>query len=333
MKKILGFVAACILLVSCGTSNAGGSGDSNNKTETKGKMYFIPIVETGTYWGGIIKGAKEEADKLGYELVIKTSPPSEPDKTAKHIGFIDEAIADPDTKAIAFSAVDKDAFDRKLGEAKKKGIPVVTFDGDTVTEANRDAYIGTNNYDAGVVLGENVAKFLKEKNVTDGNLAVVAVNMTSKTMIDRLEGAKEGFGKIMEGNASKFTWNEPIIDEDQMSVSKAGLESQIIANTDMRAVFSLGSEGPDNGTMEAIKAQKKEGSIYHFGFDFTPSWGNGVEKGLIEGIVDQDSKTIGKTCIEVLDKLVNKETVEDNYPIDVKYYDLEALKKLIADNK
>jgi ribose transport system substrate-binding protein len=74
-----------------------------------------------------------------------------------------------------------------------------------------------------------------------------------------------GFKEAMDADAANFTWLEPIIDEDQSSVSKSQLEGQVVANPDMVMVFSLGSEGPDTGVMEALKSQGKE--IPHLGFD------------------------------------------------------------------
>ncbi|OOM15978.1 sugar ABC transporter substrate-binding protein [Clostridium saccharobutylicum] len=123
----------------------------------------------------------------------------------------------------------------------------------------------------------------------------------------------------MGDDAKNFEWLEPIQDNDQSAESKRQLEGQITSNPDMAAVFSLGSEGPDTGVMEAIKSQGKAGSIYHFGFDYTPTWENGVSNNLISGIVDQDSYQIGKTIIDTLDKKIKGEDVDDVYPVSVKW--------------
>lgn len=54
-------------------------------------------------------------------------------------------------------------FDRKIREAFREDIPVVTFDGDIKTKENRLAYIGTDNYQAGIKLGKKEQKSLKKK--------------------------------------------------------------------------------------------------------------------------------------------------------------------------
>ncbi|MBP2638952.1 MAG: Periplasmic binding protein domain containing protein, partial [Firmicutes bacterium] len=67
------------------------------------------------------------------------------------------------------------------------------------------------------------------------------------------------------------------------------------------------------------------GKIYHFGFDYTPTWENGIKEGLITGIVDQDSYAIGKTIIDVMDKIIKKENIQDNYPVAVKWVEANQI--------
>ena len=290
----------------------------------KKKIYYIPIVDVGSYWQPMQKAAIEEAEKLGYEIIIRTSAPNETQKNEKHLGFIQEAI-DEEADGIAVAAIDPDMFDRKVKEAFREDIPIVTFDGDIKTKENRLAYIGTNNYQAGIELGKKGAEILKSKNITSGKIALVAVNSTQTTMVDRMKGIQEGFNEIMGINSNNFIWLEGIQDNDLAAESKRQLEGQIVANPDMVAVFSLGSEGPDTGVMEAIRTQGVANKIHHFGFDYTPTWETGIEDKLIIGIVDQDSATIGKTVIQVLDKKIKGNDVENNYPIPVKWIPAEQL--------
>ncbi|EKQ57837.1 MULTISPECIES: sugar ABC transporter substrate-binding protein [unclassified Clostridium] len=317
-KKIIALLSTVFIvgsLAGCGTKT---QTDGTASTSGKKVIYFIPIVDTGAYWSPMKKAAEDEAKALGYDLVVKTSPPNETQKNEKHIGFLDEAIKNK-AAGIAIAPMDPDMFDKKVKEANDKGIPIVTFDADVKTKENRTSYIGTDNKLAGEQLGENGAKALKEKGITKGKIAMAAVNLTQTTMTYREDGIKAGFEKIMGDDAKNFQWLEPIQDNDQSAESKRQLEGQITSNSDMVAVFSLGSEGPDTGVMEAIKSQGKAGSIYHFGFDYTPTWENGVSSNLISGIVDQDSYLIGKTIIDTLDKKIKGEKVDDVYPVPVKW--------------
>lgn len=305
-------IAAVVMALTLGLCSAADAG------EKKGVLYFIPIVETGTYWTIMKIGAYERAEQLGYELVFRTSPPSEVQKNERHIGFLSEAILQ-EADGIAVAPMDPDMFDRKVREAKDAGIPVVTFDADVATKANRITFVGTNNFSAGEIMGKQGAQLLKEKGVKAGKLALVAVNLAQTNIIARREGVMAGFNNEMGADAANFVWLEPILDEDQSSVSKSQLEGQIVANQDMVMAFSLGSEGPDTGTMEAIKSQGKADSIIHLGFDYTPTWENGVETGLVRGIVDQDSYGIGAEAIQALVDAIDGKTVADPIPVSAEW--------------
>ncbi len=309
LKKNLG-LALMLSLSLCLFGKAATAG------ETKGTLYYIPIVETGTYWTIMKIGAMEKARELGYELILRTSPPAEVQKNEKHMGFLTEAIMQG-AAGIAIAPMDPDMFDRRVAEAKDAGIPVVTFDADVATKTNRVSFVGTDNFSAGQLMGRQGAKTLKEQGVTSGKLALAAVNLSQTNIIARREGVMDGFKQEMGAAADKFVWLEPILDEDQSSVSKSQLEGQIVANQDMVMVFSLGSEGPDTGVMEALKSQGK--NIPHLGFDYTPTWENGVSQGLIYGIIDQDSYGIGAETIQALVDAIDGKTVPTNIAVPAEW--------------
>lgn len=320
-KKIMSLVATALML-----TGLVGCGSGSSSTDGKKVIYFIPICDTGAYWSPMRKAAEDEAKALGYELVVKTTPPNEAQKNERHIGFVDEAIKNK-AAGIAIASLDPDMFDNKVGEATMANIPTVTFDADVKTKENRLAYVGTDNKLAGETLGEKGAEDMKKKGITKGKIALVSTNLTQTTMTYRQEGIKKGFEKVMGSDANNFEWLESIQDDDKSSVSKQQLEGQIVANPDMVAVFSLGSEGPDTGVMEAIKSQNKGGQILHYGFDYTSTWENGIDNMLVTGIVDQDSYTIGKTIIDTIDKKIKGEEVEDNYPVDVQWITSDKIKE------
>ena len=326
MKKwsiaLMGIAMLSAVLTGCSNSSP-TSGNSSNDSGQK-SMYFIPIVDTGAYWSPMKKAAEEHSKALGYNLVFKTSPPSESQKNEKHIGFLQEAVSNK-ALGVAIAPMDPDMFDRKVKEAKDAGLKIVTFDADVKSKDSRVAYVGTDNKLAGEELGKRAAEYMKNKGITSGKIALAATNLTQTTMTYRQEGIRKGFASVMGDADSNFIWLEPIQDNDQSSESKRQLESQITSNQDMVAVFSLGSEGPDTGVMEAIKSQGKAGKIYHFGFDYTPTWENGIKDRLITGIVDQDSYAIGVMVIDVLDKAIKGETVQDNYPVPVKWVDAQQI--------
>lgn len=318
MKKYFKFFVILILTVLIVFVGCGKSNDKEAIKEESKTLYFIPIVDTGAYWNPMKKGAEETAKKLGYKLVVKTSPPAEAQKNDKHIGFIREAVANK-VAGIAIAPIEANMFKKPIKEAQDAGIPVVTFDADLESEEDRVAYIGTNNEAAGEELGKKAAEEMKGKGITKGSISIVTVDKSQPTMIAREKGIKKGFNEVMGNDSKNFKWLETIQDKDQAAISKEQLEGQITANKDLVVVFSLGSEGPDVGVMEALASQNKFGKILHYGFDYTDTWKKGIEDGRITAIVDQDAYNIGVQVIENLVKAVKGESVPSEIPISVNY--------------
>lgn len=312
-KVVLTSIVMATLLLVSGCGNGSSSNADNEKT-----LYFVPIVDTGAYWNPMKKGAEDAAKKYGYTLVTKTSPSAEPSKKEKHIGFIKEATA-KGVAGIAVAPIEKKAFVDPIKAAMDKDIPVITFDADLENEADRTAYVGTDNVSAGKELGKQAAEEMKAKGITSGSIAIVCVDVAQPTMIDREKGLKEGFEEVYGADAENFKYLATIQDNDQPSESKKQLEGYISANKDLVTVFSLGSEGPDVGVMSAIESQGKSGEILHYGFDYTDTWLKGVEDGRITAIVDQDAYQIGYQVIENLVKVIDGEKIDPTIPIDVKY--------------
>jgi len=327
-KNILkSLLVVCLLLVGTVFLTAC---DSEGEGDT---LYFLPINDTGAYWSVMLAGARQEAYEQGFNLVHRVSPRDHPQRNEQQVGFVREAIAE-NALAMSIAPIDPDMLDRVVQEAADAGIPVVTFDADVRTTNNRLSYVGTDNFDAGAILGQKAAEYLLANGVTEGSLQIVLTFLTQTTMVFRQEGIRHGFNEVMGDYADNFTWLEAIQDEGQSQVSMSQLESRIVANPDLAAVFSLGAEGPTTGTIEALRSQGMGGIIPHFGFDYTDTWLTGVNDGLVTGIVAQDPFEIGRQVVRTMIDIVEGREVSDTYPIPVTWVyadEIEELGRLIQE--
>lgn len=85
-----------------------------------------------------------------------------------------------------------------LKYAKRKGIPVITFDSDLLKKERdyRLAYVGTNNFDFGVALGEAAKQYQKQ---TPQPICVQSGHYTAPNLNKRIEGVRFA----LSGNAKK----------------------------------------------------------------------------------------------------------------------------------
>jgi len=314
-------------LVGCANRGCTKTGNGDGPT-----LYLITLNENGPYWKPLIESAKEKAGERGVRLVVRSGQPGDSSRPQKLIEMVQEAI-DQRADGIAMAALEPEMFDVKAAEAMKAGIKVVTYDTDIRSSGNRLAYIGTNNYDAGKKLGRQGALDLKKRGITGGRLTTVAYSGSAQNMVERYIGLKDGFNEAMGDNAVHFTWCQWIINDLSVSRAREQLETQIMSYPDLRAVFTLGTESVITGTMEAIRSQKLEGVLYHYGFDYSPTLEAGVDEGLITGIVDQNSEAIGSMLVDKLADAVAGQEINKEYPVDVTWIEAEDLKEYGKDHK
>lgn len=319
----IGVLLVMIFLVSVSCSKK-DAGKESKKEEHQ--LYLITLNDQGVYWEALIDSAKQQAKTRGYHLVIKTGVPGDSSRTQKLIEMMQEAI-DQKVDGIAVAALDPDMFDQKAAEAMEAGIKIVTYDTDIRNHDNRLSYIGTNNYEAGKKLGKKGAEDLKKRGITKGSLTAVTYSGYAQNMVERYQGVKDGFKEAMGNYAQDFAWCDWIINELSVSRAREQFETRIISVPDLKAVFTLGTESVTAGTMEAIKAQKKQNKLFHYGFDYYPALKQGAEEGLITGIVNQNSAETGKLMIDKLADAVEGETLNKEYPVDVIWIGAEELIK------
>lgn len=327
------WLIACLVLAAgaglAGCANQAGTGTGSGE----GPMfYLITLNEKGPYWKPLIDSAKQKAGERGIRLVVKSGQPGDSSRPQKLIEMVQEAI-DQKADGIAMAALEPEMFDVKAAEAMEAGIKVVTYDTDIRTSANRLSYIGTNNYEAGKRLGEQGALDLKKRGITGGMLTTVTYSGSAQNMVERYRGLKDGFDEAMGDEAEHFTWCQWIINDLSVSRAREQLETQIMSYPDLRAVFTLGTESVITGTMEAIRSQKQEGALYHYGFDYSPTLEAGVDEGLITGIVDQNSEAIGSLLVDKLADAVEGREISKEYPVDVTWIEAENLKEYGKNHK
>lgn len=124
------------------------------------KIGMLPKFKGENYFDGCYVGAQKAADELGVELVY--DGPSQSEATnAKQVEILTGWLS-TGFDAIIVSPADAEGIAPTLREFMKKGVRVLTFDADTVTDA-REFYVNqaTAN-DIGVALVDVIANGLKE---------------------------------------------------------------------------------------------------------------------------------------------------------------------------
>ncbi|HEX3784213.1 MAG TPA: substrate-binding domain-containing protein [Pseudonocardiaceae bacterium] len=189
LRCAIGVVAIGLLALSaCG----GGSGSSGASGGTK--VALILKEFTNPYWISMENSAKAEASKLGVQLQVSAG--NSDDDTTSQINQIDEAIAAGDKGIII--ALNGDAVNSALQQAKTDGLVVVSVDTPPIPANVADVTYATDNTKAGTLDGKWMAAKLAGRSADIAMLDDLA-NQVITVDVDRDHGFLQGMG-IPVGN-------------------------------------------------------------------------------------------------------------------------------------
>lgn len=166
-------VASLVSLTGCNASRH----DPNEK------YYLVSVNLKVPYWQTMATGLARSAREMG--VLAEAVGPDTYDPSAERDAFRKAVAAKP--AGIMVSAADPKLMKDEIDGAIAQGIPVITVDSD-VPDSKRLTFIGTNNYQAGLMGGRLAAKLL------GGKGDVVIYTMPGQVNLDeRLQGYRNAF--------------------------------------------------------------------------------------------------------------------------------------------
>ena len=166
-------LAVCLLLVSL-------SGCAGQQRQLRVTLVLKTETDVAEFWGMLLSGVERAAEEYDVKLKVLASPTETAIDT--QIELIRQTVAEkPDVMIL--SAADYDRCAEATEEAIAAGIRVVAVDTDVNAEG-RACYVGSDNYEMGLEMGQQMASYLPE----GGKVAVIQHMLTTTTGIDRTRG-------------------------------------------------------------------------------------------------------------------------------------------------
>src|SRR5713101_1889649 len=173
---------------------------------------------------------------------------------------------------------------------------LITFDSDA-PKSNRLLYIGTNNYEAGKILGEEIVKLLPN----GGKIAAFVGMMGADNATQRMKGIEDAIAKAPK----KIEVVEKREDNTDRAKARSNVEDIINARPDLSMVVGLWNyNGP--AIVAAIEALNKKGKILAGVFDEDDGTLNGVANGSIQVTVVQKPFQFGYLSSKWMHELATK---------------------------
>ncbi len=262
---------------------------------------------------GVTDAIKEEASKLGYEVVEAIADGDAQTQNMQILQFIEEEV-----DAILVCAVDQNIIEDSLEVASDAGIPIVAFDRNLPDSQSIDVYVGPDSMEDGVMCATAMLEDMDEVQGTIYVLELVGA-LNDQNGIDR----STGWNEVVSTNPNIKVIQMPT-DWDEDSATEA-IQSAFQAVPAIKAIFcSTDSFVPcvkdilSDFDKDIVVGE--EGHIFVNGINGSSDGYEALINNEIDGIVVMDLETIGKEAVDMAQMLINGEVVPEEILVPSTYY-------------
>ena len=230
------------------------------KTAADLKLGFILGSREHAFYCNIENGILAAAKDLGFEAVVLES-----DLNGAIASERIETLVVDGCDAISLSVNDPTASTPAIVAADAEGVPMFAFD---CTSSETDVikcFVGTDNYQGGVVGGEATIKYLEDNGLTDGATIGIIGYPEPQSCIDR----ENGWMDTVKPFEEKYNLNIVNIGnyKGDASTAESLMSDALMSYPDMACIFTVG----DPACVGALAAIKNAGSsCAMIGFDANP---------------------------------------------------------------
>jgi len=261
------FVAVTLLAAACGTAAAptGGAaptaGSASGGTTSSGEIIvgLITKTETNPFFVKMKEGAQAKADELKVKLLTGSGA-----KDGDNEGQVTalENMVNAGAKGILITPSDTKAIVPSIQKARAKGVLVIALDTATEPQDAVDALFATNNFNAGLLIGQWA------KGAMGGKKPVIAtLDLAPGITVgaQRHNGFLQGYGlaKADPNSSDLVTSPEVVCAQDthgDQTEGQTAMENCLSKNPDINLVYTI-NEPAAFGAYQAIKALGKEKDI------------------------------------------------------------------------
>lgn len=246
MKKFVSFLLIFTLVFSFTTFAAAKSHEGL-------KVGLALMTTNNPFFVAMIDAVKEDVEgKLNGTVLVSDGQHD----ISKQLSDVEDMIVQG-IDLLLLNPVDADAAEPAVTMAKEVGIPVICVDGDTA--GDRDLFIASNNYEAGVIDARYIIERLDGKGkvvVLNGN-PVSAVRQRYAGFMDTIKNFP-GIKVVAEQNG-----------DGDMTTSMQVMENVLQSAPEINAVFAI-NDPSGLGALAAIQSAGREDEIFVVGVDGSP---------------------------------------------------------------
>ncbi|SHI13545.1 PTS system, fructose subfamily, IIC component [Butyrivibrio fibrisolvens DSM 3071] len=298
LPGILMLIISLVMFTGCARTD----NNTNNIQEEPGHYTFAYTCMDGSnpYFEVILEEITELVESRGDTLVVFDG---QNDISKQQTQLEDMAYRKYD--GVFLNPVDSEKVITPLKKINEASIPVVCFDAQVEDASYIDSYIGSDNYNAGKVVGEDLVK-----RVPDGGSIIILDSPATRSAKDRVEG----FIDSIEGTGFDiYSMYDCGGDETR---SYEATKKLLGLNSEITAIFAEN----DPTALGALKAVNELGytDCIIYGVDGSPSIKQELAKddSPVKGTGAQSPVSIARKAVEIMYSILDGENVEKTYTID-----------------
>lgn len=230
-----------LVLAGCSRQAAGSADAGQIAAKSRGLKVGVSFQELDNPYFAVMKQALDDATKsIGAELYVTDARHD----VTKQVNDIEDLVQ-KGIDILLINPTDSAGIESAVRSAKKAGVVVVAVDAQA--SGPIDSFVGSKNYDAGLLAGEALAKSLDGR----GNVAILD-GIPVVPILERVRGFKDAIAKY-PGLKLVDTQNG----RQERSAALSVTENMIQSHPDLNGLFSV-NDGGALGALAAIEASGKK---------------------------------------------------------------------------
>jgi ABC-type sugar transport system substrate-binding protein/anti-anti-sigma regulatory factor len=252
------------------------------------QVYQIVGEQSSPYWSNIGRGLRDAAHGLGVEVsYLSATMTSE----VTQVGLIERAIREG-FDGIALAPVDAEALEPAIRQARRAGIPVVTFDSPPIAASESLVYIGTDNVQAGRLAGETMARLLPGA----GEVAISVEHLRTENVRQRLQGFREALA------ATRLSPLPPFESRLDRRLGYQLSRQQLVERPQLAGAFGVCNlNGPAWG--RAISDEGRASAVKLVAFDMVADNIALLKVGIVHAAIAQREYDMGYRSVQILSRM------------------------------
>lgn len=267
----------------------------NDANDAEGPVIGLSMHCSSSFFDGVISGVEKYVEENGGKI-INVDGRSDANY---QMGVIEDFIAQ-DVDAVIYCPVDAVAATPALKLLKNAGIPIINVDSAVEAYDMIDAFIATDNYEAGYISGEALVK-----NKPEGGKVAILDYPINDAAVQRATGF---YDAIKDHGFEVVAQLEAGVTPDK---GKSVAEDVMQAHPDLTAIFVICDDSAQ-GAYAAIKSSGLDVSLYSVngGPESKAAFREDGEDGVWKCSPAQSPETIGYKGAEAAYKLIKGEEIE-----------------------